>query len=46
MATNRIAVCDKCKAEIQVRSSMAHDTLYNHIKSEHKIGFFEYYKIK
>jgi hypothetical protein len=46
MEYKRIVVCNICKKEIQIRGTMAHDTLYRHIKAEHKIGFFEYYKIK
>ena len=42
----RFAIREICKKEIQVRGSFAADTLYRHIQAEHKIGFFEYYKIK
>jgi hypothetical protein len=35
MSTDRFAVCEVCKKQIQVRSSMVHETLHNHMK-EHK----------
>ena len=45
MEFKQVAVCEICKAEIHVRGSFAFETLFRHIKSEHGIGFFEYYKI-
>jgi hypothetical protein len=32
---NKVVVCQMCKEEIQVKSKMAYQTLYNHMK-EHK----------
>ena len=32
-AAMRIFVCEKCGAEIQIRSDFAHNTYYNHKKS-------------
>jgi len=36
MASNRIAICWICGAEIESRNGFAHITVYNHIKKEHK----------
>jgi len=35
MASHRIAKCETCGRELEVRSGFAHKTLYNHMK-EHK----------
>jgi len=35
MSANRFVVCEVCKEQIQIKSSMAYQTLYNHMK-EHK----------
>lgn len=32
MSANRIVICEICKEEIQVRSAMAYQTVYNHTK--------------
>jgi len=31
MENKKVVICPKCKAEIQVRSNFAHDTLNNHL---------------
>lgn len=36
MAANRIAICDICKKELEVRSGFAHMTIQNHKAKEHK----------
>ena len=35
MPTNRSVTCEICNEEIQIRSAMAYQTLYNHMK-KHK----------
>lgn len=35
MSANRLVICEICKEQVQVRSFMAYQTLYNHMK-EHK----------
>ncbi len=32
MSANRLVICEICKEEIQVRSTMAYQTIYNHIR--------------
>lgn len=33
MSASRLAICDRCGREIEVRSGFAHITLYNHYKT-------------
>jgi hypothetical protein len=35
VASNHIVICPVCKAEIEVRSSFAYQTLNNHTRKEH-----------
>lgn len=35
MTANRTIVCEICKEEVQVRSAMAYQTIYNHLR-KHK----------
>lgn len=37
MSANRNVTCQVCKQDIQVRSSMAYQTLYNHLKTHEEV---------